>query len=57
MGPKEEDVNVAIVGYGAEGEILTHAALKIPGVRIGTSLSCPAELAFYESDVAVISAN
>ena len=48
---------MAIVGYGAEGEILTHAALKIPGVRIGTSLSCPAELAFYESDVAVISAN
>ncbi|MFO7936037.1 MAG: Gfo/Idh/MocA family oxidoreductase [Kiritimatiellia bacterium] len=33
IGPKEDDVNVAVVGYGAEGEILTDAAIKIPGVR------------------------
>lgn len=33
IGPKEDDVNVAVIGYGAEGEILTDAAMKIPGVR------------------------
>lgn len=29
----ENVVNVAVIGYGAEGEILTDAALKIPGIR------------------------
>jgi len=33
IGPKDDQVNVAVVGYGAEGEILTDAAMKIPGVR------------------------
>ncbi len=33
LGPKDDDVNVAVIGYGAEGEILTDAAMKIPGVR------------------------
>lgn len=33
IGPKEDDINVAVIGYGAEGEILTDAAMKIPGVR------------------------
>lgn len=33
IGPKDDDVNVAVIGYGAEGEILTDAAMKIPGVR------------------------
>ena len=33
IGPKDDQVNVAVIGYGAEGEILTNAALKIPGVR------------------------
>jgi predicted dehydrogenase len=33
IGPKDDDVNVAVVGYGAEGAILTDAAMKIPGVR------------------------
>jgi len=33
VGPKEEEVTAAVVGYGAEGEILTDAALRIPGVR------------------------
>jgi predicted dehydrogenase len=33
IGPREDDVNVAVIGYGAEGEILTDAAIKIPGVR------------------------
>ena len=33
IGPKDDQVNVAVIGYGAEGQILTDAALKIPGVR------------------------
>ncbi len=33
IGPKDDQVNVAVIGYGAEGEILTDAAMKIPGVR------------------------
>jgi predicted dehydrogenase len=33
IGPKDDDVNVAVIGYGAEGAILTDAAMKIPGVR------------------------
>ena len=33
IGPKDDQVNVAVIGYGAEGQILTDAAMKIPGVR------------------------
>ena len=33
IGPKDDQVNVGVIGYGAEGEILTDAAMKIPGVR------------------------
>ena len=33
IGPKDDQVNVAVIGYGAEGEILTDAAMKIPGVQ------------------------
>jgi len=34
IGPKEDDVNIAIVGFGMEGEILCESCLRIPGVRI-----------------------
>ncbi len=33
IGPKDDQVNVGVIGYGAEGEILADAAMKIPGVR------------------------
>ncbi|MEI7902049.1 MAG: Gfo/Idh/MocA family oxidoreductase [bacterium] len=33
IGPKDDQVNVAVIGFGAEGRILTEAAMKIPGVR------------------------
>jgi predicted dehydrogenase len=33
IGPDDDQVNVAVIGYGAEGQILTDAAIKIPGVR------------------------
>ena len=33
IGPADDQINVAVIGYGAEGQILTDAAMKIPGVR------------------------
>jgi predicted dehydrogenase len=33
IGPDDDQVNVAVIGYGAEGQILTDAAMKIPGIR------------------------
>lgn len=33
IGPEDDQINVAVIGYGAEGEILADAAMKIPGVR------------------------
>jgi len=33
IGPKDDDIKVAVIGYGAEGQILTDAAMKIPGVK------------------------
>ena len=34
IGPDDAQVNVGVIGYGAEGQILTAAAVKIPGIRI-----------------------
>ena len=33
-GPDAATVNVAIIGYGAAGQVLSESALRIPGVRI-----------------------
>jgi predicted dehydrogenase len=33
IGPSDDQINVGVIGYGAEGEILCDAAMKIPGVR------------------------
>ena len=33
LGPPDDQINVAVIGYGAEGEVLCNAAVKIPGVR------------------------
>ena len=33
IGPDDTQLNVAAIGYGAEGEILCNAAMKIPGIR------------------------
>jgi predicted dehydrogenase len=32
-GPKADDINVALVGAGAQGQVLMLAATKIPGIR------------------------
>ncbi|MBP5511461.1 MAG: Gfo/Idh/MocA family oxidoreductase [Kiritimatiellae bacterium] len=34
IGPADDQLNIAIIGYGAEGEILTDDCVKIPGIRI-----------------------
>jgi len=33
IGPDDDEIRVALIGYGAEGEVLSDAAMKIPGVR------------------------
>ena len=33
QAPKTDDLNVAIIGWGAQGKVLTNAALKIPGLK------------------------
>ena len=32
-GPKTDDLNVALLGGGAQGQVLMHACTKIPGIR------------------------
>ena len=32
-GSKTDDINVALLGAGAQGQVLLNACLKIPGVR------------------------
>ncbi|MDR2850239.1 MAG: Gfo/Idh/MocA family oxidoreductase [Verrucomicrobiota bacterium] len=34
LGPDDDPVSVAVIGYGQQGELLADAAMKIPGVRI-----------------------
>jgi predicted homoserine dehydrogenase-like protein len=34
LGPDADPINVGLIGYGAMGEVLLCAAMKIPGVRI-----------------------
>ncbi|MCL1921185.1 MAG: Gfo/Idh/MocA family oxidoreductase [Kiritimatiellaeota bacterium] len=33
LGPDDTPLNVAVIGFGAEGEVLYDAAVKIPGIR------------------------
>ena len=33
QAPKTDDLNVAIIGWGAQGKVLTSACLKIPGLK------------------------
>ena len=34
IGPDDDQLNIAIIGYGAEGEILTDDCVKCPGIRV-----------------------
>jgi predicted dehydrogenase len=34
IGPKDDQINIASIGYGAEGQILIDDCVKIPGVRV-----------------------
>ena len=34
IGPKDDDVNVAMIGFGAEGRVLGASLVRIPGVHV-----------------------
>ena len=34
IGPKDDTINVAIIGFGAEGKVLSESLVRIPGVRV-----------------------
>ena len=34
VGPKDDEINVALIGYGAEGRVLSQSLVRIPGVRV-----------------------
>ena len=34
IGPKDDDINVAMIGFGAEGKVLAASLVRIPGVRV-----------------------
>ena len=34
IGPKDDEINVAIIGFGAEAKELSQSLVRIPGVRV-----------------------
>ena len=34
IGPKDDTINVALIGFGAEGKVLSASLVRIPGVRV-----------------------
>ena len=34
IGPKDDTINVAMIGFGAEGKVLAASLVRIPGVRV-----------------------
>ena len=34
IGPKDDEINVAIIGFGAEAKVLSQSLVRIPGVRV-----------------------
>lgn len=34
IGPKDDEINVALIGYGAEARVLSMSLVRIPGVRV-----------------------
>jgi predicted dehydrogenase len=34
IGPKDDTINVAIIGFGAEGRVLSESLVRIPGVQV-----------------------
>ena len=36
IGPKDDTINVAMIGFGAEGKVLAASLVRIPGVRVRT---------------------
>ena len=34
IGPKDDQINVALIGFGAEARVLSASLVRIPGVRV-----------------------
>ena len=34
IGPKDDTINVAMIGFSAEGKVLAASLVRIPGVRV-----------------------
>lgn len=34
IGPKDDEINVGLIGFGAEGKVLSASLVRIPGVRV-----------------------
>ena len=34
IGPDDDTINVAMIGWGAEGRVLSNSLARIPGVRV-----------------------
>ena len=34
IGPKDDQINVALIGFGAEARVLSKSIVRIPGVRV-----------------------
>ena len=34
IGPKDDEINVALIGFGAEAKVLSKSLVRIPGVRV-----------------------
>ena len=49
IGPKDDQINVAMIGFGAEGRVLGFALARIPGVRV----TCVCDIWKYQTNQAV----
>ena len=38
IGPKDDTINVAMIGFGAEGKVLAASLVRIPGVYLTSKL-------------------
>ena len=34
LGPKDDQINIALIGFGAEARVLSQSIVRIPGVRV-----------------------
>ena len=54
LGPKDDQINIALIGFGAEARVLSKSIVRIPGVRVRAvcdiwKLQCQQAKAFFKS--------